>query len=88
MGEPNQKLEECRGLNDMVELRDVTAHAVTVLQLLHLHRNKNMTMPMLIKEWRQNPNEAPEWYARAIFTFCWCRAIVLILIPSRSANFL
>jgi hypothetical protein len=62
MGEPNQDMEQCRGLNEMVEMRDVTSHAVTVLQLLHIHRNENMTMPMLIKEWRQNPNQAPEWY--------------------------
>jgi pantothenate kinase len=62
MGEPNQRLEECKGLSDTVEMRDVTSHAVTVLELLHLHQNENITMPMLIKHWRQNPKQAPEWY--------------------------
>ncbi|KAG7369029.1 ATP-dependent DNA helicase RecQ [Nitzschia inconspicua] len=60
MGEPNQTLEGCQGLSDMVEKRDVTSHAATVLQLLQLHRNENMTMPMLVKCWRQNPKQAPE----------------------------
>jgi hypothetical protein len=68
MGEPTLRLEECKGLNDMVELRDVTSHAVTVLQLLNLHRKEDMTMPMLVKEWRQNPKLAPEWYATIDWT--------------------
>jgi pantothenate kinase len=68
MGEPNLKLEECKGLNDMVEMRDVTSHAVTVLQLLHFHRTEKMTMSMLIREWRQNPKLAPEWCATIDWT--------------------
>lgn len=60
MGEPNQKLDECQGLNDMVEKRDVSSHAVTVLQVLRRYESENVTMPMLIKYWRQNAKQAPE----------------------------
>jgi superfamily II DNA helicase RecQ len=62
MGEPNVELEQHKGLSDLMEIRDVTAHAVTVLKLLRLRQTDNMTMPMLIKEWRQKPETAPQWY--------------------------
>jgi hypothetical protein len=62
MGEPNQDVDKYRTeLNDTVEMRDVTSHAVTLLQLMHLCQSENMTMAMLVKEWRQNPKDAPEW---------------------------
>jgi hypothetical protein len=61
MGEPNVELERHQGLSDLMEVRDVTSHAVTVLKLLRLRRHDNVTMPMLIKEWRQNPKSAPQW---------------------------
>lgn len=62
MGEPNQDVDKFRtGLNEMVEMKDVTSHAVTLLQLMHVHQSENMTMSMLVKEWRQNPKDAPEW---------------------------
>jgi hypothetical protein len=83
MGEPNQNLEQCLGLNEMVEKRDVTSHAVTVLKLLRLNRNKNMTMPQLIKEWRQNPKEAPQWYVtffRSLYSSDTIHATVTHLI--------
>ena len=58
MGEPNQNPEKFRGLSDMVESRDVTSHAITLLKLLIHFRNKNVTMNMLITEWRKNPSTA------------------------------
>eukprot|EP00537_Pseudo-nitzschia_pungens_P005548 CAMPEP_0172365214 /NCGR_PEP_ID=MMETSP1060-20121228/8174_1 /TAXON_ID=37318 /ORGANISM="Pseudo-nitzschia pungens, Strain cf. cingulata" /LENGTH=941 /DNA_ID=CAMNT_0013088429 /DNA_START=66 /DNA_END=2888 /DNA_ORIENTATION=+ len=60
MGEPNQDFEEHRGINDMVEWRDVTSHAKTLLEVLVHFRNKNMTMNMLITEWRKVPSTALE----------------------------
>jgi hypothetical protein len=66
MGEPNQDVDNYprTELNDTEErtMRDVTSHAVTILQLMHLVcQSENMTMAMLVKEWRQNPKDAPEW---------------------------
>lgn len=39
-------------------LRDVTAHAKTLLQLLHLKQHDNLTMAMLLKEWRAKSDAA------------------------------
>mmetsp|Transcript_15986 Transcript_15986/g.37020 ORF Transcript_15986/g.37020 Transcript_15986/m.37020 type:complete len:940 (+) Transcript_15986:227-3046(+) len=60
MGEPNQNPEKFRGLNAMVELRDVTSHAITLVKLLIHYQNKNVTMNMLINEWRKSPSNAIE----------------------------
>jgi len=60
MGEPNQNPEKFRGLSDMVEFRDVTSHAITLLKLMNHFRNKNVTMNMLITEWRKGPSTALE----------------------------
>jgi hypothetical protein len=63
MGEPNQNVGRyVNELNDTVEMRDVTSHAITLLQLMHLNQSENMTMAMLVKEWRRNATkDAPEW---------------------------
>lgn len=61
MGEPNQNPEKFRGLSEMVESRDVTSHAITLVKLLMHHQNKNVTMNMLITEWRKGPSTALEW---------------------------
>ena len=61
MGEPNQDPEKFQGLSDMVEMRDVTSHAITLLKLLIHFQKKNMTMNMLITEWRKSPSTALEW---------------------------
>lgn len=47
-------------LEDCGTLKDVTAHAKTVLQLLFLTQDDNLTMLMLLKEWRAKPDGAPE----------------------------
>lgn len=47
-------------LEDCGSLKDVTAHAKTLLQLLFLMEHDNLTMPMLLKEWRAKPDGAPE----------------------------
>lgn len=47
-------------LEDCGSLKDVTAHAKTLLQLLFLMEDDNLTMPMLLKEWRAKPDGAPE----------------------------
>ncbi|CAJ1966492.1 unnamed protein product [Cylindrotheca closterium] len=41
-------------------LKDITAHAKTLLQLLFLKQDDKLTMPMLLKEWRAKPDGAPE----------------------------
>ena len=61
MGEPNQNPDKFRGLNEMVELRDVTSHAITLVKLLMHYQNKNVTMNMLITEWRKSPSTAIQW---------------------------
>lgn len=48
------------GLEECGTLKDVTAHAKTLLQLLYLKEGDNLTMPMLLKEWRAKPDGAPE----------------------------
>lgn len=60
MGEPNQNPEKFRGLNEMVESRDVTSHAITLVKHLLNFQNKNVTMNMLITEWRKGSSSAPE----------------------------
>lgn len=41
-------------------LKDVSAHAKTLLQLLFLRQDDNVTMAMLLKDWRAKPDGAPE----------------------------
>ena len=60
MGEPNQNPEKFHGLSEMVESRDVTSHAITLVKLLIHFKNKNVTMNMLITEWRKGPSKALE----------------------------
>jgi hypothetical protein len=43
------------------EPKDVTSHAQTLLQLLYLKQDENVTLAMLVKEWRTKPDIAPEW---------------------------
>jgi ATP-dependent DNA helicase Q1 len=40
--------------------KDVTTHAQTLLQLLFLRQDDNVTMAMLLKHWRAKPDGAPE----------------------------
>jgi hypothetical protein len=44
--------------------RDVGRHAQTVVKLLSLRirEGKDMTLAMLVKEWRCNGASAPQWY--------------------------
>eukprot|EP00536_Pseudo-nitzschia_multiseries_P010940 jgi/Psemu1/204581/e_gw1.352.66.1 len=55
MGEPNQDLEKHRGVSDMVEWRDVTSHAKTLMEVLIHIQNKKITMNMLITDVKNNP---------------------------------
>lgn len=50
--------------NAQAERKDVTSHAQTLLQLLFLRQDDNVTMSMLVKDWRAKPDGAPEWYVR------------------------
>lgn len=47
--------------NSLAERKDVTFHARTALQLLFLKQDENMTLHMLVTEWRKKPDGAPEW---------------------------
>lgn len=65
LGEPNQDVDAtlANAAEDThTESRDVLDHAKTVLQLLYLKQDDNVTMVMLVKEWRAKPALAPEWY--------------------------
>lgn len=65
LGEPNspniKQVEEQNREN--VVVRDVVDHVKTVLTLLQLKTTEglNMTINMLVKEWRSKPNSAPQW---------------------------
>jgi hypothetical protein len=43
------------------ELKDVLSRVQSVLHLLYLKQDDNVTMSMLVKEWRAKPALAPEW---------------------------
>lgn len=62
LGEPNHNMEAVlqQHHND-VPPRDVLAHSQTVLQLLYAMQDEQVTMPMLVKEWRTKPENAQEW---------------------------
>jgi superfamily II DNA helicase RecQ len=47
--------------DDVVHTKEVTAHAKTLLQLLYLKQEDNVTLAMLVKEWRAKPASSPEW---------------------------
>ena len=61
MGEPNQDPDSFRGVSEMAESRDVTSHARTLLELLKYQQNKNLTLNMLVAEWRKGPSTALQW---------------------------
>ncbi len=65
LGEPNQHLTQVlaatRDDDEHTELKDVVSHAQTVLQLLYLKQDDNVTLSMLVKEWRAKPPSAAEW---------------------------
>lgn len=59
-----QLLDDVQNYNpDVVNIqpRDVTSHVRTVLELLFLKQDENITLSMLVKEWRAKPATAPEW---------------------------
>ena len=67
LGEPNtpdlmQVLSENEGI--ATERRDVGKHAKTVVELLHLREQQdaNVTMAMLVKDWRITGAGAEQWY--------------------------
>jgi ATP-dependent DNA helicase Q1 len=71
LGEPNSPdPKQVMATNtDNVVIRDAVEHAKTVLQLLRLKNQQqglNLTLNMLIKEWRAKPDSAPEWYVTTI----------------------
>jgi hypothetical protein len=53
------------------ERRDVGRHAQTVTRLLQLkiQQGEDLTMVMLVKQWRAKPDSAPQWYV-CIFFYC------------------
>jgi hypothetical protein len=72
LGEPNcpdvlQVRKENEGITTVP--RDVGSHAKTVLELLsiRLQEGKDMTMAMLVKDWRATKtSNAPQWYVPRI----------------------
>lgn len=44
-----------------IQTRNVASHAKTLLQLLFSKQSENLTLPMLVKEWRAKPASAPDW---------------------------
>jgi ATP-dependent DNA helicase Q1 len=70
LGEANQHLPQALAAeeahNDIIQTKDVASHAKTLLQLLYLKEDDNVTLSMLVKEWRSRPASAPEWYVRFI----------------------
>jgi ATP-dependent DNA helicase Q1 len=64
LGEPNQNLPQVLASaseDTHTELKDVLSHVQSVLHLLYLKQDDNVTMSMLVKEWRARPALAPEW---------------------------
>lgn len=59
MGEPDQDVESFYGVDDGVEKRNVSFHAITILRLL-ISKNDKLTMNMLIAEWRKNIKDASQ----------------------------
>lgn len=81
LGEPNtpdvmQVVSENEGI--VTERRDVGKHAKTVVELLHLRvqQDANVTMAMLVKDWRNTGAGAEQWYV--------CIMSCLQLLPSAS----
>ena len=71
LGESLNEDTKCRcGINEMVERRDVTSHARTLIQLMMQNKKKHLTMNMLIREWRQKPARALQWYIELILLRC------------------
>jgi ATP-dependent DNA helicase Q1 len=64
LGEPNQNIPQALATaaeDTQTEPKDVTSHVQTLLQLLYLKQDQNVTLAMLVKEWRTKPDIAPEW---------------------------
>jgi hypothetical protein len=66
LGEPGAaNATEVQKLNDGIttEPRDVGNHAQTVVRLLQLkvQQGEDLTLSMLVKEWRMKPDNAPQW---------------------------
>jgi ATP-dependent DNA helicase Q1 len=59
--DPQQVQKENDGIT--TDSRDVGKHAKTVVQLLQerIQDGENLTLPMLVKEWRAKPDTAPQW---------------------------
>jgi hypothetical protein len=67
LGEPNapdvmKVVADNEGI--VTKRRDVGKHAKTVVQLLHkcMQNDDNVTMSMLVKEWRSTGAAASQWY--------------------------
>jgi hypothetical protein len=45
------------------EPRDVGKHAQTLVRLVQqkTHQGEDLTLPMLVKEWRMKPENAAQW---------------------------
>ena len=50
-------------------LRDIGVHARTLVQLLDVRtqEGKDMTLNMLVKDWRSTSASAPQWYVSCLF---------------------
>ena len=75
LGEPNAPdvLDVVSQNEDIVTTRrDVGPHAKTVVQLLELQLQdgKDVTMAMLVKEWRSTGASAHGWYVVSEFAYC------------------
>jgi hypothetical protein len=67
LGEPNHDMNTVLQQHDAtLAPRDVLSHAQTVLQLLYTLQDDKVTMPMLVKEWREKTEKAHEWYVRGV----------------------
>jgi len=66
LGEPNApNASEVQKQNDGIatEPRDVGKHAQTLVRLVQqkTHQGEDLTLPMLVKEWRMKPENAAQW---------------------------
>lgn len=66
LGEPGVPVaSEVQKQNDGIttEPRDVGRHAQTLVRLLELktQQGEDLTLPMLVKEWRMKPDKAAPW---------------------------
>jgi len=81
LGEPIGDVDEmCRKYDGIqTDLRDVGVHGQTVARLLHSKQQEcqDVTVAMLVKEWRAKPEKAAPWYV-IIRLRVSCNRIVLL----------